>query len=196
MSRNERIALWIVVALLAAGLVVLSAIVAGELAEIERHLLALAGGETGVDEPGADDPWWSSPASATAQPAAPPPARDATAAGVAVGGVEVLADSVALTVTVRAYGAGDLLFEPPALVSEEGVVYPATGDALAEARLAFLDLVTRGEATARLEFAGRLAPTAGLWLSFNPGQEPGNAVAPPLSVAVPLGAGVESEEDR
>jgi hypothetical protein len=122
-----------------------------------------------------------------------PPSWGASSAGASTGvgiaGVEVLTGSVSLTVTVRAYGAGDLLFEPPLLASEEGQTLPVTADSLEEARVAFLDLVTRGEATARLTFSGRLAPTAGLWLRFNPNQEPINAVAPAHSVPVPLTTG-------
>ena len=81
-----------------------------------------------------------------------------------------------MTVTVKARGAGDLLFESPELQSDEGIVYPATGESVADARMAFLDLVTRGEAVTHLEFAGRASPTAGLWLVFNPHQETTNVM--------------------
>ena len=42
---------------------------------------------------------------------------------------------------------------------------------------------------AHLEFAGRLSPSSGLWLVFNPNQESSSVTAPPLEVPVPLRTG-------
>ncbi len=182
MSDTERIILWVLVGLTAVGLVVLTVVVASELAAINRHLLLLSGGSSGRQ--GDIELEGESRSQATV-----PPLLGGTSAQVAVAGVEVLTDTVAMTVTVRAAGAGDLLFEPPVLQSAEGAVYPVTGESLEAARIAFLDLVRRGEATARLEFAGRLTPTAALHLVFNPNQDPGNSVAPLLRVPVPLRGG-------
>ncbi len=177
MERTERVILWALVSLTFVGLIVLTVITVGELAEIDRQLLALAGDEGTVAESELQRDL------ATAVPGGGQTTQ------VAIAGVEVLTDSVAMTVTVRAYGAGDLLFEPPILWSKEGQTYPATGDSLEKARIAFLDLVTRGETSARLEFAGRQSPTSGLWLVFNPNQESTSVVAPPLEVPVPLRTG-------
>ena len=173
MERTERIILWTLVGLTCVGLIVLTVITVGELAEIDRQLLALAGDEGSVAENRLQRDL------ATAVPGGGQTTQ------VAIAHVEVLTDSITMTVTVRAYGAGDLLFEPPLLRSAEGQIYPATGDSLEQARIAFLDLVTRGETSAHLEFAGRLIPTSGLWLVFNPNQESTSVVAPPLEAPVP-----------
>ncbi len=170
MGKAERIGLWALVALISIGLIVLSVVVAGELAEINRQLLVLAENDvqSTVDDAGATDEGMGGQAQ------------------VEVSHVQVLTGSVTMTVTVKAHGAGDLLFEPPELQSDEGVVYPVIGESLSEARMAFLDLVTRGEAVTHLEFSGRMSPTAGLWLVFNPHQETANSIAPQLRVAVSL----------
>ena len=99
-------------------------------------------------------------------------------------------DNLALTVTVRSHGAGDLLFEPPELQGDDDV-YQVTAASLEAARLTFLDLITQGAATAELEFvgAGELDPLTNLWLVFNPGQEPTSVTAPPLRAPVSLVGG-------
>jgi hypothetical protein len=181
-SNTERIMLWVILGVTAVGLIVLTVVVSSELAAINRHLLILSGGQEEIDLGEGEGQWGESLATLS-------PTWGGTSATVGIAGVEVLTDSVTMTVTVRAAGAGDLLFEPPVLESQEGAVYPATGASLETARIAFLDLVRRGEATTRLEFAGRLAPTAALYLAFNPNQDPANSVAPPLRVPVPLRSG-------
>ncbi len=179
MGRTERIVLWILVVIAIVGLVVATAVIFGELSAIDQQLLVLRGEGDGELQLGAETqdplPTIASGGNQTTQ--------------IAIAGVRVLTGSVALTVTVRAYGAGDLLFEPPLLRSEEGQTYPVVGDSLEKARIAFLDLVTRGETSAHLEFAGRLIPTSGLWLVFNPNQESTSVIAPPLEVPVPLRTG-------
>ncbi|MCP4538087.1 MAG: hypothetical protein GY832_13175 [Chloroflexi bacterium] len=169
MGKTEHIGLWILVALTSISLIVLSVIVTGELAEINQQLLVLMENDVRsvVDTSVTDEGVGGS-------------------AHVEISHVQVLTNSVTMTVTVKAHGAGDLLFEPPELQSTEGTVYPATGESVADARIAFLDLVTRGEAVTRLEFSGRASPTAGLWLIFNPHQETTNSIAPQLRVAVSL----------
>jgi len=187
MTRNERIMLWVTpvfTGILLIGLITLTVVVFDELNEINGHLLALTGGDISSLGDGDGVSLSSTPAAA---------ATTASSMGgqtqVAVAGVQVLTDTVSMTITVRSHGAGDLLFEPPLLQSDEGNVYQVTATSLQEARLEFLDLVTRGEATARLEFSGRLTPTTNLWLVFNSGQEPTSVTAPPLRVPVPLRTG-------
>ena len=177
MGRTEHIVLQVLVALNIVGLIVATVVIFGELNAINRQLLALAGDGGAVAE------------SRLQRDLTTTVPKDNQTTQVAIAHVEVLTGSVAMTVTVRAYGAGDLLFEPPMLRSAEGQTYPVMGDSLEKARIAFLDLVTRGETSARLEFAGRLSPTAGLWLVFNPNQESTSVVAPPLEVPVPLRTG-------
>jgi hypothetical protein len=184
MGTGERIALWTLVIVSFVGLIVAVVVAAGELDEVNRQLLTLSAGDLPATEGelqlgGAS---FGTPAPASSETSS----WGGQAAQVGIAGVTVLSDTVTMTVTVQAYGAGDLLFEPPVLESDEGRAYPMTGDSLEMARLTFLDLVTKGQATARFEFSGRLSPTAGLWLVFNPNQEPANAVAPPLRVPVPV----------
>ena len=196
MGRIERAGIWVSLGLLFVGLVVLTIVVACEMSQINEHLLALAreraapvDGESDGMQWGSDPPGGLDPEMAGSRVANPVGDVGQDVARVGIAGVRVLTESVAMTVTVRAYGAGDLLFEPPVLCTEEGQAYPVTAESLEAARLAFLDLVTRGQTVARFEFLGRLTPTQGLWLAFNPGQEPANVTAPPLRVAVPLQVG-------
>ena len=90
-----------------------------------------------------------------------------------------------LTVTVRPVGSGpaDLLAEPPVLQGN-GKTYQATPDSVSQARFAFLDLVTKNQATTKLVFQG--APAAGepLTLIFNPGRRATDLVAPRREVRV------------
>lgn len=172
MGWTERIVLWAIVGLTFVGLITLTVVVFSELNEINQSLLALTGGVPQATSEGGELRLGGS--------APNPPAQ------VGVAGVSVLTDTIAMTVTVRASGAGDLLFEPPVLQTQEGRVYLITAESLEEARMAFLDLVTRGEATACLEFSGRPSQTTGLWLVFNPNQEPSDLTAPSLRVAVPF----------
>ena len=187
MKRTEHIALWAIVGLTFVGLIVVTAVVFSELDEINRHLLVLTGGESPALGEGGELSGLATPVAAVT----PASSWGGQTSQVGIAGVTVLTDTVTMTITVRGYGAGDLLFEPPVLQSDEGQVYPITAGSLEQARLAFLDLVTRGEVTVGMEFAGRLTPTDGLWLVFNASQEPTNVTAPPLRVAVPLRTGGE-----
>ena len=172
MNQIERIVLWVLVGLNLVGMIVLTVAVFGELDAVNRQLLVLTEGDA---------------------PDAPQQPAPVSAHQVAIAGVDVLSDTVAMTVTVRSAGAGDLLFEPPVLKDHAGRTYPVDGDSLKAARLAFLDLVTKGQATARFEFAGRLTPTPELRLVFNPGQETTNIVAPRIETQVPLRTGAGGE---
>jgi len=191
MGKAERIGLWVLVGLLAVWLLVLTVMVAGELAAINRLLGRGAGGEPVAA--GRPTPWWggseTEPEPTPASSWSNPPAGGGTGPQVGIAGVRVLSDTLAMTVTVRSSGAGDLLYEPPVVVDDGERVYPVTPDSLEAARLAFLDLVTRGQAMATLEFAGAPAAGARLVLVFNPGQQPGDILAPYLEVPVPVLSG-------
>ncbi len=89
----------------------------------------------------------------------------------------------ALTVTVHFSGPADLLAEPPVLQGN-GKTYPATPESAAQARFAFLDLVTKGQATTRLVFQGAPAASELLTLIFNPGRRATDIVAPRREVRV------------
>lgn len=179
MGRGERIAVWVVLGLLALWLVVLSAISLGEVAALRRMLAGRP-----------------SPSTAETEPLPTPPARteerESASGGVSVGGkfqvgvggVSVVSDTLVLTVTVRSSGVGELLYEPP-VVTDGAREYPATGESLEKARFAFLDLVTKGTATARLEFSPAPDPGGRLTLVFNPGQRPEDPLTPRMEVPVP-----------
>jgi hypothetical protein len=107
---------------------------------------------------------------------------------VGIAGARVLSGTLAMTVTVRSTGPGDLLYEAPQVVTGAGRVYQITGESLRDARLAFLDLVTGGQATAQLTFTGAPALDGGLTLVFNPNRTPADAyIAPRIEVPIPLG---------
>mgnify|MGYP006433387317 CR=1 FL=1 len=169
---KKQIILWILTALTAVGLVVVSVVLFDELNTVQEQIAALAEANvpsvTETSEPGT---------TSTHQ--------------IAVAGVRVLSNTIGMTVTVRAHGAGDLLFEPPVIQTAEGDVYPVSGDCMEGARLAFLDLVTKGSATARFEFVGRLRPTDQAWLVFNPGRESLDTIAPRVETPVSLSTGGE-----
>ncbi len=115
---------------------------------------------------------------------------DETRPQVGIAGARTISGTLAMTVTVRFAGAGDLLYEAPEVVSQSGRTYPVTGDSLEQARFAFLDLVTGGQATAQFRFTGRPSLAGGdvLTLVFNPNQNARDAysITPRVEVAVPL----------
>ena len=181
MSRGERIALWVLVGVAFLWLAVLTAVALGEMAYIRQ---ALRERETTVAEPGP-------------VPTAPPAfgqERGSSASGaqtekfaVGVGGVEIISDTLVLTVTVRSSGVGELLYEPP-IVTDGRQEYPIDGESLSQARFAFLDLVTKGTATARLVFSPAPDPGVRLTLVFNPRQQPYDLLTPRVEVPVPVPA--------
>ncbi len=176
MGKKGAIALWVIVGLLALWLSILSAVALGEIAALNR-LLAERPAPVAETEPG---------------PSEQPEQRGSASGGasvsgkfqVAVGGVEVVSDTLALTVTVRSGGVAELLYEPP-VVTDGSREVPATGESLQAARFAFLDLVTRGVATARLEFSPAPSTDARLVLVFNPNQQPTDPLTPRVEVVVP-----------
>jgi hypothetical protein len=106
-------------------------------------------------------------------------ATDGALPEVDIRDVQIKADGLAITVTVRYAGAGDLLYEPPQVVSDAGDVYPITPDSLEEARYTFLDLATRGQVTAQLAFTGDAREDKDLKLVFNPHQNLDDAFVSP-----------------
>jgi len=197
MSKDERIGLWVAVGLLFVWLLVLTVMTAGELAAVNRYLRGEAAAPGPITEgrsgsvpvaPAEPTPWWGGQAEAETPAGGEGASASGVPEGIRVGiaGVRALSDTLAMTVTVRSSGAGDLLYEPPVVVDEGGRIYPVIPDSLEAARLAFLDLVTRGQAEAELAFSG--APPAGirLVLVFNPGQQPGDIIAPRVEVPVPV----------
>jgi hypothetical protein len=189
MGRRERIALWAAVGLLAGWLLVATLQVSGELAAIDDLMGQREGGDPAAARQ--PTPWWGGSAEDEGQaPAgdgeAVPWAGSAAGPQIGVAGVQALSGTLAMTVTVRSSGVGDLLVEPPLVVSQDGWTYRVGGESLEAARMAFLDLVTRGQATARLEFAADPPPGARLVLVFNPGQAPDDLLAPRVEVMLPL----------
>lgn len=91
-----------------------------------------------------------------------------------------------MTVTVRSHGAGDLLYEPPVLIADNGQQLMIDAMSLEAARYAFLDLVTKGQAMTQLKFAGNVLDAAHLTLVFNPRRDADDEVAPRTEIFVPL----------
>lgn len=189
MGRAERIGLWVAVGLLFVWLLVLTVMVAGEFAAVNRILRGEAEARSWQrSRPMAPSPtpWWgggNGPES-IAEGRSVPTLPEGIQVGIA--GVRILSDTLAMTVTVRSSGAGDLLYEPPVVVDGTGQVYQIVPDSLEVARLAFLDLVTRGQAETELVFFGTPPEGARLVLVFNPSQYPGNVIAPRVEVGVPV----------
>jgi hypothetical protein len=195
MGRNERIALWVVVGLLGVWLLVVTVTMAGELAAID----AVLGGGDGVGEvaaPGEPTSWWGEETGEASGSdwGGGVGAGSSSGPQIGIAGVEVVSNSLVMTVTVRSSGAGDLLYEPPLLVDETGLVYQVEGESLEAARYAFLDLITQGQATAQLRFAGAPAPGVRSVLVFDPNRQPGDALAPRVEVLVPAAPTPQPEE--
>jgi hypothetical protein len=179
MKRTERNALWTAVAIVGAGVLVLGVVLTAKLSQIDDTLAGL-----GLQPPPSAFPV-GGPSALPSGPASDSHQRRRVA--VEVAGFSVLTDTVSLTVTVEAYGAGDLLYEPPVL-SDGAQQLPIISESLEAARWAFLELVTAGRATAALHFAGSMHPADSLWLLFNPGQDPASALAPQVWVELDLQA--------
>ncbi len=178
-SKVGQIAPWVTVGLLAVWLLVLTVMVTGELRVINTVLAGSAPALTGL-ETGAGG----------IVEVGEPVSMAETRPQVGIAGARALSGTLAMTVTVRASGPGDLLYEAPQVMAESGRAYPITGDSLKNARLAFLDLVTGGQATAQLTFTGAPALDGGdgLMLVFNPNRTPVDAyIAPRIEVPIPLG---------
>jgi len=169
MERRERIGLWVAVGVLAVWLLVLTVMTVGEFKAVNALLKERAAGSDGLKLDTSDDDM----------------AADGALPEVDIRDIQINADGLAITVTVRYAGAGDLLYEPPQVVSDAGDVYPITPDSLEEARYAFLDLATRGQVTAELVFTGEVRDEEDLRLVFNPHQNLDDAfVSPRVEIAL------------
>jgi hypothetical protein len=175
MNKAERIALWSVLGLLVVWLLILTVMVVGELEAIDAVLTERVSASLQM-RPGETDDEGDSELRA----------EGANHVQASLSGVKVLSDTVVMTVTVRASGSGDLLYEPPELVGGDGNTYPVTSESLERARFAFLDLVTKGQSTTLLVFSGTPAKGERLTLIFNPHQTAADAyLAPLVKVLVP-----------
>ena len=172
-ERIARVALWCIVIVLLVYVGAFTAIVTAELSEINAVLLAVAANDRG-----------QLPATKGDQPPTSGGMPDNMRVGIA--GAATISNTLVMTVSVSVSGSvRDLLYEPPVLQDASGGrTYPITPDSLERARYAFLDLITRSQATARLEFEG--APGRdNLWLTFNPNQQTGHTLYPQVRVPVP-----------
>lgn len=167
MNKIERIALWVIVIALVVYSGVITAVVSGELEQINSVLTVLnTAAETG------------GMAQATPLPLSAPGGPK-----VGIAGVYVISTTEVMTITASSSGPGDLLYEAPVLQAGSRT-YPIEGSSLEKARYAFLDLVTKGQTSAQLVFTAPPAD-AEVWLVFNPGRQPGDAVAPQVRALVP-----------
>jgi len=99
-------------------------------------------------------------------------------------GIAASTDTLTVTLRVRFAGTADLLAEPPVLRTGRGQIYAITPDSLGQARFAFLDLATRGEAQFPFIFEGSPDPGDPLWLIFNPNHREDDVLAPRREVRI------------
>jgi hypothetical protein len=116
----------------------------------------------------------------------PPPAT------VVINKAEAISDTVKISFKVSCPATIDLLFEPP-ILSDGTHSYKPTTTSLGEAKFALLDLVTKGEATATLEFQGVTSLTGSISLIFNPNQREGDPISPKVVVPVPT---IEKKQEK
>jgi len=159
--------LTVVVVLLTAGLIVGLASLNADLARLDSQLAE----------------WKSAGASDALAVPDDPQARAVTPLEARILGTSATSSTFALTVTVRFAGPADLLAGPPVLRGG-GKTWPVTPESLAQARFAFLDLVSKGAATATLVFQGVPDAKESLTLVFNPHRRPTDIVAPGREVRV------------
>jgi len=179
MKTGERIALWVMVGLLALGLLVSTVLLGQEIADLRLTVAQLAGARpqpTGAGE--------------LPLPTGPTPnVGQAAASGVAltvrVTGAQVLTGTTVVSLTVRGDGAADPLLDLPVLLCGT-TQHPVDGPSLEQARIDLLQLITAGEAGAALRFAGAADLAAGCTLLLNPGQDSASIIAPRLQVPVPI----------
>ena len=101
--------------------------------------------------------------------------------------LKVASGTLDVGLTVQFSGPADLLYQPPIVRGTPGKVYTITPDSLKAARLAFLDLTTGGQATARFTFQPAPAAQEALTLVFNPEMPDRDAVAPRVEVMLRSG---------
>ncbi len=101
--------------------------------------------------------------------------------------LKVASGTLDVGLTVQFSGPSDLLYQPPIVRGSQGKVYAITADSLKAARLAFLDLTTGGQATARFTFQPAPATQEALTLVFNPEMPDRDAVAPRVEVVLRSG---------
>ncbi len=158
----------VAVVLLTAGLVVGLVTLNADVQKLDAQLSDV------VSECGGGDAAWPVASDATAVPT-----LDAR-----IVGTSATSSTFAVTVTVRFSGPADLLAEPPVLQGGSGRLYPATPDSLSQARFAFLDLVSKGSATAAFAFQGATDKKESLTLVFNSGHRTTDGVAPKRQVQI------------
>lgn len=101
-----------------------------------------------------------------------------------IDGLKVLSCSLEVDLTVQFSGPADLLYLLPIVQGAKGTTYAVTPESLKAARLAFLDLTTRGQATARLVFQPAPSAQEALTLVFNPEMPSDDVVAPRIEVVL------------
>lgn len=174
MNRTDRFIVYGLQGLAVMAIFLSSMVLAAEIREVQRQVGLLQG-----EAPAASVIPLPTTASALGAAQTPGAALDIRATGVRLADHETQID-----LQVRGTGAVDPLFDLPVLVCEDATL-SVTGESLETARQALLTLITQGQATSTLIFAGTLEATTGCWLVLNAEQTPDNPIAPRLEVPVP-----------
>ena len=165
------------------GVVIGIAALASDIAQLDKQVTALKFSDISAGA-STDGGLTMLPSASTALKPTPVSGSTQLAFKAQIDGMSVTASGLAVTLTVQFSGPADLLYQPPIVRGAESAAYTITPESLKAARFAFLDLTTRGQATA--QFVVQPAPAAkeALTLVFNPTMPVGDAVAPRIEVVL------------
>jgi hypothetical protein len=179
MSKAEHIALWVIVGLTTIGLIISTIILAGEISDLRREVAYAVGARP---QPDAEE---------TAVPELPDPPENVGEAdiwgsslSIRALGVQSVAHTAVVSLTVRGSGAADPLMDLPVLICN-GQQYAVKGESLEAARQDLLELITQGNATTELQFTGKPDLSGDCTVVVNPQQDADSPIAPRIEVPVP-----------
>ncbi len=160
------------------GIVIGIAALASDVTQLDEQVTALKFGEK------SDGGSTMLPSASTTLKPTPVSGSMPSAFKAQIDGLSVIASGLAVTLTVQFSGPADLLYQPPIVRGAKSASYPITPDSLKAARFAFLDLTTRGQATAQFVFQPMPVAKEALTLVFNPTMPVSDAVAPRIEVVL------------
>ena len=168
------------------GVIVGLAALASDVAQLDEQVTALKFSDISAGA-STDGGLTMLPSAGTALKPTPVSGSTPSAFKAQIDGLSVTASGLAVTLTVQFSGPADLLYQPPIVRSAKNAPYTITPESLKTARFAFLDLTTRGQATAQFMFQPAPAAKEALTFVFNPTMPVGDAVAPRVEVVLRSG---------